>query len=348
MFPPGLVAFLSLISAAMAFRMSSILCSESHTLGTLLKCYFRNEIAILRMMLLELKLRRMWQNPREAQEKRLRQLTSQDAKTEYGRQYRLGDIKTLEDLQAKHPLTDYEHYREFMQRLADGERGVIVGEEVERFGITTGTTGIGKLIPLVASRHPAAQFVLSVVSFPANKSFGKPSPLQRMCLLYCKPTVGQTKSGDTVAPLLFVSKKDRDVIEMSNTPAAGFQISSNFETNYIHLLFALQDKHLGIFLAPFTPVMLMAMKILEGNWEKMLDDITKGQVNANLEISDEIRRSLDTALTPNPERAAELRAQFDKGFVGIVSRVWPFIKYIWSIDVGGFREKLEKSFTKGI
>ncbi|XP_038071011.1 probable indole-3-acetic acid-amido synthetase GH3.9 isoform X2 [Patiria miniata] len=342
-----LVASLLLLASVFAFHMSIIPCSPDHTLPSLLRCYVSNQVYSLRYPFIKAKLRREWRSPQRAQETFLRQLIARDAETEYGLKFRLGDIENVAELQRKHPLTSYEDYREYMQRLADGERGVCVGEEVVRFGITSGTTGVGKLIPIVASRTNVIWFSLSEVVFPANEAFGRPSPLQRRCTLYCKPTLNQTKSGRVVSPLFFVSPSDQFTLDMSNTPPAGFQISTDFEANYVHLLFALRDRHIGTFLAPFTALVYRAMKLIEDNWQTLLDDITKGRLNPELAISDEIRRDLNAALSPNPERAGELRAEFSKGFVGIVSRMWPNFKHIFSVEMGGFRTKLDKTYTKG-
>ena len=93
-------------------------------------------------------MKQMWRHPRKAQEELLQKLIRRDAKTEYGRHH-LEEIHSLEDLVNKHPLTSYDHYQKYIERLADGEEGVIVGEKPVRFGVTSGTTGVGKRMPYV-------------------------------------------------------------------------------------------------------------------------------------------------------------------------------------------------------
>ncbi len=58
-------------------------------------------------------------------------LLARDVKTEYGRRHGFSDISSLQEFREKHPLTKYEHYREYFTRLADGEKkDVCVATEV--------------------------------------------------------------------------------------------------------------------------------------------------------------------------------------------------------------------------
>ena len=132
-----------------------------------------------------------------------------------------------------------------------------------------------------------------------------------------------------------------------NTPFSAFQISTDFEATYIHLLFALTDRSIFLFVAPFTSQLYRMLTMLEDKQDMLLEDLTKGRVNPRLNIDEKIRRSLDAALKPNPARAEELRGEFARGFVGIVGRIWPQIKCISTIDISGYMKKLDARYTKG-
>ena len=49
----------------------------------------------------------------------------------------------------------------------------------------------------------------------------------------------------------------------------------------------------------------------------------------------------------NPERAAELKREFEKGFDGIMKRVWPYLERVEAIDSVGIKGQLENSYVKG-
>ena len=280
----------------------------------------------------------------EEQEKFLMKLLARDAKTEYGMTHGFSDIKSLQEFREKHPLTKYEHYRDYFTRLADGEKNVCVAATLERFGTSSGTTGKGKLIPMVTSSyyHKAGNAV-SRLLYPSDS-------VQKMVFLYSKPAEKFTKSGARIAPVLFFPDSTASNFLMStvqNMPPSGFQISSDFEATYVSMLFGLTDKNICQFFGAFTSQVYRAMKMLEDEQEMFLEDLTLGRVNPKLQLDEGIRRSLDAALTADPARADELRREFAKGFVGIMRRIWPFVAHVLSVDISGYIKKLDARYTKG-
>ncbi|XP_038051191.1 probable indole-3-acetic acid-amido synthetase GH3.9 [Patiria miniata] len=342
--------FLALLGAVFSFvnfHISSLRCSQSHTLRTLLGSYVSHTLIRLAYPFVAYKVSKQWKNPRDSQENRLRLLTTRDAKTEYGRKFQLGKIKTLRDLQSKHPITTYDHYRPYVQRLADGEDGVFLGDTIRRFGITSGTTGSGKLIPMIhATIGNGAVTVLNIKV--TDRAFGRPSPLQRGCILYCKPAPAVTKSGLDVAPLIYFSEKDKTMLmAMQNAPFEAFQIMTDFEAAYVHLLFGIADRNLSFFYGGFTSMTHRAFKLLEDNWEQMLTDLITGRLNPKLNIEDNVRAGLEAVLVPDPDRVDQLRSEFSKGFKGVVARIWPYLHYIFCVDMAGFKKKLQEGYAKG-
>ncbi|XP_038058033.1 indole-3-acetic acid-amido synthetase GH3.4-like [Patiria miniata] len=341
----GIIAVLGTLSMVIAFHISTLRCSETHTLKTLLIGYVVNLVIDLYGPYLFEKLEKAWKEPRKAQERFLRELISRDADTEYGRRYLTG-IQSLQDFQDKHPLTKYDHYRDYFQRLADGEKNVCVAAKVDRFGVSSGTTGKGKLIPLILK--PSVGIIAMMA--PKRLYINKSSPVQRVATLYCRPAKKFTKSGLPIAPLFFVNDTELTKLgctAVQNAPFSTFQISTDFEATYVHLLFALTDKNLTSFTAPFTSQVYRAFSMLEDEQDMFLEDLSEGRINLRLNIDAEIRRSLDAALKANPARADELRAEFARGFVGITGRIWPHLQGITAVDISGYMKKLNERYTKG-
>ncbi|XP_038058279.1 GH3 domain-containing protein-like isoform X2 [Patiria miniata] len=338
----GFLAILGTLSSVTAFHISTLRCSESHTLKTLLLQYILFQVATLATPFSLYKLKKLWKEPRKAQEKFLLKLISRDADTEYGRRYLTG-IQSLQDFRDKHPLTKYDHYQDYFQRLADGEKNVCVAAKVDRFGISSGTTGKGKLIPMVFNDSGLGLVVVL-------QAVGS-SPIQKMAGLYCKPAQKFTKSGLPIAPAVFVPDNSSlakfMVSTLLNSPFSAFQISTDFEATYVHLLFALTDKNVCTFSAPFASQVYRAFSMLEDEQDMFLEDLSTGRINPRLNIDAETRRSLDAALEANPARAHELRAEFARGFVGILGRIWPHLNCFVTADISGYVQKLKAKYTKG-
>ncbi|XP_022106549.1 probable indole-3-acetic acid-amido synthetase GH3.8 isoform X2 [Acanthaster planci] len=326
-----------------AFHISTLRCSETHTLMTLLLEYTYFQFIGLFGPLIVSKLTKAWKEPRKAQETFLRELISRDANTEYGKRYLKG-IKSLQDFRDKHPLTKYDHYQDYFQRLADGEKNVCVATKVERFGLSSGTTGKGKLIPLVISK--SGRLVAGVYL----QRLAGVSPVQKIATIYCRSAHRFTKSGLLVAAVSFIPESRASKFltgSLSNTPFPAYKISTDFEATYVHLLFSLTDKNISVFLTPFASQVYRAFAVLEDKQDMLLADLSQGKINPNLNLDEDIRQSVNAALKPNPARADELRAEFARGFVGIASRIWPYLKCVLTIDVSGYMKKLQENYTKG-
>lgn len=75
-----------------------------------------------------------------------------------------------------------------------------------------------------------------------------------------------------------------------STPRIHLDVSYEPAGLYIHILFALRDRDLGCVLGNFAYWIHGVFVFLEENWELMVQDLGKGQVNADLEITERVRR----------------------------------------------------------
>jgi hypothetical protein len=79
---------------------------------------------------------------------RLRDLLENHADTEFGRAHGFSSIRSPEDFREAIPPMNYEDHRSWIERTADGERGVLACGEVLGFERTSGTSSRPKWIPL--------------------------------------------------------------------------------------------------------------------------------------------------------------------------------------------------------
>ncbi|XP_038050828.1 GH3 domain-containing protein-like [Patiria miniata] len=344
----GAVAALLLLSSLIAFHISTLRCSESHTLTSLLLSYWWHQGERLAAPSILAKENRAWKHPREAQEDLIRELIRRHAKTEYGRKNRLGEIRSVEDLRKKHPLTTYDHFKDYIQRLADGDESVFLGERPLRFGVTSGTTGAGKKIPYVRFWLDGNARCMETRRLAMYQGTHRPSPVQKRCFLYTHPKCSFTKSGVVVSPYAFISQKDKMRLSELSSPPPTFTITDEPSAIYVHLLFAIADPNLALLASMFSPQMYRALKCLETNWPAMLEDLSTGKINAKIPLDPDVRRSLQGYLRPHQTRVSELRKEFEKGFYGIVKRIWPHLMAIEANDMSGFQQKIEEKYSSGV
>lgn len=85
--------------------------------------------------------------PRDVQEAYLKALLRTNADTEYGRSFGFGDIESSDAFRARVPVTEYEDYRDHIERIAAGERRILTAEKVLLFEPTSGTSSGTKYVP---------------------------------------------------------------------------------------------------------------------------------------------------------------------------------------------------------
>lgn len=84
-------------------------------------------------------------------EQLLMEIIRKNSETEYGKKYGFQSIDTPSKFKNSVPLTEYEDYKGYIERMAKGEENILTSEKVEYFGISSGTTGSQKLIPVTKS-----------------------------------------------------------------------------------------------------------------------------------------------------------------------------------------------------
>lgn len=84
-------------------------------------------------------------------EQLLMEIIAKNSGTEYGKKYAFQSIDSPKTFKNMVPLTQYEDYKDYIERMAKGEDNILTSEKVEYFGVSSGTTGSQKLIPVTKS-----------------------------------------------------------------------------------------------------------------------------------------------------------------------------------------------------
>jgi len=95
--------------------------------------------------------RRMTTRVAQAQERVLERIVRPNAATSFGREHGLGTVRSVDDFRRSVPIRRYDDLAPWVDRIADGEAGVLTAEPVRRFGVSSGTTRASKLVPYTDS-----------------------------------------------------------------------------------------------------------------------------------------------------------------------------------------------------
>uniref|UniRef100_A0A671Y7U0 GH3 domain containing n=1 Tax=Sparus aurata TaxID=8175 RepID=A0A671Y7U0_SPAAU len=354
--PPPLPAALgvcSLVGMALLWRdISSKMKAEKRTLSSLLSQY----LAVKGVGWLGRRQRRKLEadtvNVRQVQEETLLRRLSKNANTSYGRQYDFSSIKDSDGFRACHPITTYEHYRELIRRIAGGEEKVIIAEKPLILAMTSGTSGASAM--LLSTKDTNTEFFLQGVTVcldAMRQAFPATDSLQRTTKFFYSPTFRQSEAGIPIGPNSSTPASSRHMLNLYTTPAPAFEVPSEKDTLYLHLLFALKDPSVGTLESNFASTVFYAFSALQGRWQELVEDIERGRVSSALALEPKVRSGLEALMKPDPERAAQLRAHFQEGFRGIAKRLWPHLHLVLAVDSGSnqiYGEMLRENYCQGV
>uniref|UniRef100_A0ABM0MF10 4-substituted benzoates-glutamate ligase GH3.12-like n=1 Tax=Saccoglossus kowalevskii TaxID=10224 RepID=A0ABM0MF10_SACKO len=260
-----------------------------------------------------------------------------NAETEYGQEFQFSEIKSQEDFRKSHPLTRYGHYKAYINRIEKGEENIITKDRPINLSLTSGTSGNASILPTIKKQYSA--FFLQGISICFDslfKAFPGAKQLQKDLKFFYSPKPRTSESGIPVGPNSSSPASSKALLNLYTTPKAGFNIMTEPEALYIHLLFGLRDRKLGMIEANFSSIIYMGFVAMETQWQQLVEDVRLGRINPDLKIEDSTRKELNALLKPDAMRADELKVEFQKGFDGIVKRVWPLINLILTVDTGSF------------
>lgn len=86
-------------------------------------------------------------NVRTLQQKSLTDILSKNKSCEYGKKYDFSKIGSIEEFQKKVPLTKYEDYMPYIEKIKKGKKGILTAEDVLLLELSSGSTSASKLIP---------------------------------------------------------------------------------------------------------------------------------------------------------------------------------------------------------
>ncbi|XP_034049917.1 GH3 domain-containing protein [Thalassophryne amazonica] len=288
---------------------------------------------------------------KRVQEEVLLRRLAKSAKTLYGKQHDFSSVKDVANFRARHPVTTYEHYREFIGRIAAGEENVIT-EKPKVLAMTSGTSGSSTM--LLSTKDTNEEFFLQGVTVCFNamwQAFPASERLQRTTKFFYTPTFRQSEAGIPIGPNSSTPVSSCHMLHLYTTPAAAFEVPSEKDALYLHLLFALKDPNVGTLESNFASTVFYAFTSLQERWQELVDDIERGTVSRTLALELNVRTRINALMKPDRARAAQLQAHFQDSFQGIAKRLWPKLNLVLAVDSGSnqiYGEMLRESYCQGI
>ncbi|XP_033840683.1 GH3 domain-containing protein [Periophthalmus magnuspinnatus] len=353
---PSLVAAVALSATAgmtlVLKEISSKLGAEKRPVGSVLSQYLALKVVGWLGRRQRRKMEEDTRNVEQVQEETLLKRLRKHGDTTYGKQYDFKSIRDSAEFRARHPITTYEHYRELIQRIAAGEEKVVISGKPLILAMTSGTSGASAM--LLSTKDTNTEFFLQGVTVcldAMRKAFPATESLQRTTKFFYTPTLRQSEAGLPIGPNSSTPASSRHMLNLYSTPAPAFEVPSEKDTLYLHLLFALKDPTIGTLESNFASTIFYACVALQERWQELVEDIERGTVSKALALDPKVRSRLEALMKPNPKRASQIQAEIQDGIRGIAKRLWPNLNLVLAVDSGSnqiYGEMLRDSYCQGV
>ncbi|MBR3438732.1 MAG: GH3 auxin-responsive promoter family protein [Clostridia bacterium] len=304
-------------------------------------------------------LRRMERSSLDAEAENLqllKKIIKKNKNTEYGRLHNFSEIKSPEDFRKNVPVSGYEDFAPYIERIKNGEKNVLVSSKILGFSRTSGSSGVPKYIPATAASLKAyvrytwtRALALGAENLKKQGLKYKPgrgiflSPATNECLpngMICSniAEIGARQYGRFYPYILTVP---------------GRNLFDVHDGDYVYNVyrFALQDEDASFIFSVFFSINVSQVAYLKNNWRMIVDDIENGTINENVKMKPELREYLLKRIKPMPKRAQYLREQFEKGFdETLFRRIWRNMTVISGIGNASFKPSADyiRSLAGGV
>jgi hypothetical protein len=275
--------------------------------------------------------RRDLARPQEVQAQKLAGYASSHGRTEYGRRYNLSRAFTPAVFQRQVPLTEYEDYAPGIEQIAaggKGGRGVLTRGRVERFAVTSGSSGAEKWIPSTAwlrreFRSGIAPWLTNlhthIPDLRNGPAYWSITPVSMRSRRTCAIPIGFDEDSAYLGGVL------KRLADATFAVPGELRHLHDMDTfRYWTLLALLRERDLRLISIWHPSFLTLLLEAAREIWEELLADIHQGVQTLPAEIPAHLHKPLRRRFKANPERAAELRSIGPAGWEAF----WPRLALI--------------------
>ena len=290
-------------------------------------------------------------NARKINDNLLLKIVKSNKNTEYGRKYNFSNIKTIEDYRKLVPLSTYKDYEPYINDMIyKYKENLITSYKIIGYAKSSGTVSNPKYIPLTQNQiNIYTKYTFTRMMALADKHYyrahDKHQKINRgICTFpsfdYYLPNgmLGSNVADVAAKQLSFFHQFILDI------PFKKQVNSAEFDFRYINGRFGLEDKECSYVFGVFFKNITDLIMYLQDNWKMLVDDIENGTINESVRGNENIKNKLRSIIKPNPERAKELREEFEKGFDDtILERIWPNMIVMSGVGTSTFEAYVKKA-----
>jgi hypothetical protein len=272
-------------------------------------------------------------NPGKTQAAVLSRLLRRNANSVYGKKYDFTRLRSIQDYQSAVPIASYDDLKPFIERIVDGETGVLTAEPVLMLEKTSGSSSAAKYIPYTASLRREFQRAIGawmydlyskVPSLMAGHSYWCISPLGQRG----ETTRGGLKVGFESDTEYFGGMEQFLLRRLLAVPDTVARVSDLNAGIYVTLRFLLQSTSLRMISVWNPSFLTILIDRMHDYADRLLDDLEAGTLQSPFPLPDGLQSRLQKQARAQPQRARILRGQLQSEGTLRPKNLWPNLKVI--------------------
>ncbi len=246
------------------------------------------------------------------QELVLKEMLAANKDTEFGKAHGFSGIRSVEEFRKKVPLSDWEDYEPFTERMQKGEENVLFPGKPTFFYRTSGTTASYKFIP-ESQREVLSRKAISRARNTEIFLIASPKAANRIFAFFNKPALDKTEGGipcGTASGRSSELANEELVKRLTYVP----QVVNEFEGEellYVMLRTSLVYGDVTALLGNNAKMLYNLIAYAKDHAQEIIEDIRNG--GCRYDMSDGLKEMLKEQLTSNPARADELEKLLKEG-----------------------------------
>ncbi len=235
--------------------------------------------------------------------------------TRFGRDHGFAEINSLDDYRRRVPISRYDYFAPYIDEVARGEFAALFPpeERVERFTITTGTTGTPKLNPV--TRPWLKEYRKSWELWGGKMLYDHlPKVGDKIVQLIGSWNMGRTEGGIPISMVsALLARQQRAIVRSFYAiPNEVTNIQDPVARYYTTLRLGIAER-IGLIVLMNPGTLLRLAQLGDEHRESLIRDIRDGTLSTALDVPTEIRERLSSHIRRgDPARARELERIIEK------------------------------------
>uniref|UniRef100_A0A9I9D5E3 Jasmonic acid-amido synthetase JAR1 n=1 Tax=Cucumis melo TaxID=3656 RepID=A0A9I9D5E3_CUCME len=297
-----------------------------------------------------------------AQSRTLRKILQQNYGVEYLKKW-VGDVNiheipddfTLQSIfTSLIPLSSHAHFEPFLQRIADGDSSPLLTQQpITTLSLSSGTTeGRQKYVPFTPHSAHTTLLIFRLAAAYRSRVYPTREGGKILEFIYSSKQT-KTKGGITTgtATTHYYASEEFKIKQLKTksftcSPQEVISGCDYKQSTYCHLLLGLlYSEEVEFVTSTFAYTIVQAFNQLEESWEEIIHDISHATLSSRIDIP-EIRKAVLKVMSPKPELGWKIRRVCEElkkeGWLGLIPKLWPNCKYVYSIMTGSMQPYLKK------